>query len=149
MFTQLWPQRAISELTQETWFNYLNIYLLLCCSSRREKWREYGNMRRPHQFDKEKQHIPMKKRCANNYLEIFPSSNMLVCRVTYWITPFLERTPKIRAGKLSYPYVFVSGVQLYVFILSHLSVNSQKDTSGSLTSACRVGGTYIHFRRLR
>ena len=46
---------------------------------------------------------------------------------------------KIGTRKLSSLYIFVAGVQLYVFTLSGLAINLLKDTNLSLTSVFRVG----------
>ena len=51
-------------------------------------------------------------------------SNMLVWSVTS--RPPLERTPQNGARKLSSPYIFDVGVQLYIFSSSHFAVNSEK-----------------------
>ena len=60
----------------------------------------------------------------------------------------LWSAPKIGTRKLLSPYIFVAGVQLYVFTLLRLAVNSPKATSLLLTLACHVGCRNIRFRWL-
>ena len=75
---------------------------------------------------------------------------MLVCWVVYKLKLPLWNAPKIGARKLSFPYIFVAGVQLYVFTLLRLTVNSRKKHTSRLhSSTCRVRGRNIRFRRLR
>ena len=67
--TPLWKQWTNTG----TQINYPKFYLLL--GSHREKEREYWNMRRPRQLDKDKQNILLRKRWQNTDLEFFPGSN--------------------------------------------------------------------------
>ena len=78
---------------------------------------------------------------ADTDLEFFPGSNMLVHWVAFNLRPSLERTPKTGSRKLSFPYIFVAGIQLYVFTPSRITIHCQKhDSSPHLHLSCR-GGT--------
>ena len=142
-------ERGQSCQTQETQFNYPNVYLLLGCRQSPGERKRVWKLIRPRQLDKEKQHILMRKNMSRHRLWIFPGSNVLVRWVTSSLTSFLDPSPqkKIRCHTLSTPYIFVASVQLYVFTLSCLALSSQKNTSRPLTFTFCVGCRNIHFSR--
>ena len=82
-------------------------------------------------------------------LEIFPDSNMLVRQVAFGLRLPFWPPAKAGARKLLSPYIFVGGVQLYVFTLSRFTLNTPKDTIRPFTSPSRVGSRNIRFRSLR
>ena len=93
--------------------------------SRREKVKEYSTetnastrqRKTTYHGEKKSRHIPW---------IFFPGSDIFICWVAYCLIPPLEYVPKIRTRKISTPYIFLAGVQLFVFTLSHLVVNSPK-----------------------
>ena len=85
---------------------------------------------------------PDEKKQRDTDLEFFPGSNMLVSWVTSSLRLPLKSTPKIDAGKLSSPYIFVASVQLS-FLPYHVSLPAVKKTCHPLPSVCRVGSRNI------
>ena len=79
-----------------------------------EKYRVL-KLRWPHQLDKEKQHIIVRK--IDTDLEFFPGFHMLVYWVAYRLIPPLERTPQKWTRKLLPSHCWCSTVCLYLIIL--------------------------------
>ena len=102
-------------------------------------------MRQPSQLDKDKQHIRVRKRWADTYLEFSSGFNMLVRWVAYMLRLPLGASQKLGLVNFRLLTFFMAGVLLSFCTLSRLAVNSRKDTSRPLTSAYHVGSRNIRF----
>ena len=98
-------------------------------------------LRRPHQLDKKKQHIPVRKKRADTDLEFFSlffscNYHKLIPWVASSLSPPLKHAPKIWTRKLSSPFIFAVCLYLIKWQYTHTAgphyINLLKPAHGLL-----------------
>ena len=135
----LWPCRGKSWRTQKNIFKLSKSLFTTTTTCRKPsaERKKVWKLRWPRQLDKKGNISWWEKDELTQILNFFPSSNMLVRWVASKVS-FGAPPPKIGLVNVRL-YIFLTGVQLYVFTLSCLANNCYKSHKSSLHSrlSCR------------
>ena len=107
-----------------------------------EKERQYGNMRRPHQLDKDKQHILVRKRRADTDYEFFPGSNMLIHWVVYKLRLPFGAPSKL--GLINFRLLVFNSPSLPYHNCQLSKKKKKKKTMSHLLTSASTGSTHVH-----